>query len=203
MTTCRSCGGAQGEEGNSDGDDSSNDSQPESFCMGCQIGSKGMCPISEMLERPVRVTWARHRKLKKRTARGTENVKVPSGGWCRNCYNLWRSHFQEECQELNTLASKLHDKAFCKKWHGRRKKWVKQKGGGSVRIRGPKQRVQKTNKYQVDLEDPEKEFWTLAAYEEEYGSVKDTKAKVVALPNKAGELIKGVVVQKGRQGCTS
>ena len=101
---------------------------------------------------------------------------------------------------MNTLHLKIKDRTFKRKWDSRRKSYMKKKSGGAVRVRGHAKQVSKAKKVVHELEDPEKEFWTLKAYEKEFGTAKDTKATIAEMDDKEGKNMKGVLVAVGKPG---
>eukprot|EP00969_Alexandrium_andersonii_P264769 11702517-Alexandrium_andersonii.AAC.1 len=98
------------------------DSGTTLVCAGCKIKSNDHCPVAKKKGSLERVRWARNRTKKVSGAAGTKTKKVPSGAWCRTCYNLWRSHFKKEVPDLGQVEAILADpkeKAFKRKWAGR------------------------------------------------------------------------------------
>ncbi|CAK0891043.1 unnamed protein product [Prorocentrum cordatum] len=172
-------------------------------CIGCGVKSKSNCPISEMRGNPKRVAWARMRKklLMNKKTRTSRKRKVASGSWCRNCFNVWRTHMKVDVPNLENFENICkRDGKIKTKWVKTQKNYINLKGGGATRVRAPRKTIRKTRKCFSELVAPDVKFYTEAAYRKKYGDPKTSKAKPWTSRDYSGKEIHGYVVKEGEEG---
>ncbi|CAK0813169.1 unnamed protein product [Prorocentrum cordatum] len=189
-----------GGEGAAQADGSSNESDysiDEHDCLGCDVTSRKMCPISVLRQ-------ARYRKKpfhNKKTG-VIRKRKAPSGRWCGNCFNFWRSNFKKEVPNLEDFEDITREKPHLKaKWKKMNGNYIRAKGGGKSRVRnGKPKRVSKRTSVRDQLVDGGVYFYTPSAYKRKFGCPKENKAKPHTVKKKDGTLLHGYAVRHGEEG---
>ena len=140
----------------------------------------------------LRVVWGKvssrkvmNKKTKKRVKR-----RMRCGEWCRMCLNMSRLKLRQprykkvEAEKkgagLKLLKSDLRKPGPIKEeWKRAFSEAVHLKCGGRSRINQYKTSVAKKSAVVYDMVAPNKEFWELPAYRDEFGDPKANKAKIV------------------------
>ena len=177
---------------------------PDLQCNGCAVKTTGDCEIQKKKDPSIskRVVWARYSKKKVMVRGKKTKVRVPTGCWCRTCFNYWRTHCKSWIPKLDTFTPQVWNKQDKrKKWVKGRSEYVHQKAGGTSRVRGPKKTIKKTTKVRTRLAAEPEKFWTLEAYVKKYGDPAANGATVEEATHPVtGKVCKGVYVKEGIDG---
>ena len=184
----------------------------------CAIAKKkGQQQKKGKIPKDMRTLWAKFTKRKVMNKRTKKRVKrkVRSGEWCRLCLNMSRiklrqprykkAETEKKGSGLKLLKSDLRKPGHVKEqWKGGFSEVVHLKCGGRSRINTYKTTVAKKSAVLHDTVAPNKEFWELLAYKDEFGDPKANKAKItekwVVTENGTKKKRRGVIVTTGRKG---